>query len=133
MSDPLEQLLGGIDPTTVGRGFAVVDALVGLVFVASPLYLLTDADPSAAGIVQVVHGIAVVFGLSLLALSWVGRHGARPLATMGPALFGVLLLVLGPVLDYVPGQLSWAGLALAGVFAVTVPALWVAYRDRPAE
>ncbi|WP_435335237.1 hypothetical protein [Haloarchaeobius sp. TZWWS8] len=126
-----------LDFQTVGRVFAAVSGLLGVVFVASPLFLLQTAaaDPGAAPVARIVQGTAVGYGFCLLAIAWVGRHGQRALATVAPALLGVVLLVAGPVTNFELGLdvFSWTGLALASVFVAGLPAIWVAYRDRPVE
>ncbi|WP_435363232.1 hypothetical protein [Haloarchaeobius sp. DYHT-AS-18] len=133
MSNSDSSILGNLDPVLLGRGGAALAGVLGLVFLASPLFLLTAvaADPEVAQVAFIIQGTAVVFGLCLVAISVVGKHGRSILATGAPALLAVVLLLTGPVLGYVIGVFSWAGLLLASVFVAGIPGIWTAYKARP--
>ncbi|WP_439025618.1 hypothetical protein [Haloarchaeobius sp. DT45] len=133
MSNSTTPILGDLDPILVGRGAAALDGVLGLVFLASPLYLFTAAaaDSEVATVALMIQVIAVAFGLCLVGIAWVGKHGQSILATAAPALLALVLLLTGPVLGYVFGVFSWAGLLLASVFVAGIPGIWTAYRTRP--
>lgn len=124
MSDATGPVRRVVDPTAVGRAFAALSGLFGLVFLAVPVTsgLSTRLDPPA--VVTFVHALVVAYGLCLVGVGWLGREGHRPLATVAPALLAAVLLVLGPGLGYPLSPLNWAGLVLASVSFGGVAALW---------
>ncbi|MFC4405631.1 hypothetical protein [Haloarchaeobius iranensis] len=124
MSDATEATGLPIAPETVGRAFAALSGLLGLVFLATPVTSDLGSQLDPAGVVPVVYGLAVGFGLCLVAISWLGRDGRRPLATVAPALLAAALLVLGPGLGYPLSAFNWAGLLLASVVFGGLGALW---------
>lgn len=113
-----------VDPELVGRLFAALCGLLGLGFLALPVTVDLGSQLSPAAIVPVVQGLAVAFGLCLVAIGWVGRDGRRPLATVAPALLAVVVLVVGPGLGYPLAGFNWAGLLLASVVFGGLGALW---------
>jgi hypothetical protein len=124
MSDATEATGLPIAPETVGRAFAALSGLLGLVFLATPVTSDLGSQLDPAAIVPVVYGLAVVFGLCLVAIGWLGRDGRRPLAAVAPALLAIALLVLGPGLGYPLSAFNWAGLLLASVVFGGLGALW---------
>ncbi|WP_267642587.1 hypothetical protein [Haloarchaeobius amylolyticus] len=130
MSNSAGSPLADLDPVLLGRGAAALAGVLGLVFLASPLFLLTTAaaDPEVAEVALIIQSTAVAFGLTLVAVAWVDRHGQSILAAAGPAGLAVVLLVTGPVLGYAFGVFSWAGLLLASVFVAGIPGIWKAYQ-----
>ena len=132
MSDLADRVEDAVDLATVGRTFAALAALLGLVFLASPLYLLTGlaARAELTTVVTIVQSLSVAFGCCLVGIGVLGFGGQRPVATVAPVLLGVALLVLGPVLGFPFGLLNWAGLVLASVFAGGIPAMWTLYVAR---
>lgn len=124
MSDATEATGLPVDPALVGRVFAALSGLLGLVFLATPVTSDLASRLEPAAVVPVVHALAVVFGLCLVAIGWVGRDGRRPLATVAPALLAAALLVLGPGLGYPLSAFNWAGLVLASVVFGGFGALW---------
>ncbi|WP_435345253.1 hypothetical protein [Haloarchaeobius sp. HRN-SO-5] len=132
MTDLADTARGAVDPTAVGRLFAALAGLLGLVFVASPVYLLDGlaAETDLSTVVAFIQALAVAYGLCLVGIGWLGFEGQRPLATIAPVLLGLALLVVGPVLGFPFGLFNWAGLVLASVFAGGIPAMWMLYEAR---
>ncbi|WP_440990908.1 hypothetical protein [Haloarchaeobius baliensis] len=124
MSDATEATGPPVDPELVGRAFAALSGLLGLAFLAMPVTTDLGSRLEPAAVVPVVYGLAVAFGLCLVAISWLGRDGRRPVATVAPALLAVALLLLGPGLGYPLGAFNWAGLVLASVVFGGLGALW---------
>ncbi|WP_256298567.1 hypothetical protein [Haloarchaeobius salinus] len=124
MSDATEATGLPVDPELVGRAFAALSGLLGLVFLGLPVTSDLGSQLDPAGVVPVVYGLVVAFGLCLVAVGWLGRDGRRPLATVAPALLAVALLVLGPGLDYPLSAFNWAGLVLASVVFGGLGSLW---------
>ncbi|MFD1644650.1 hypothetical protein [Haloarchaeobius litoreus] len=124
MSDATEATGLPVDPELVGRVFAALSGLLGLVFIAMPVTSDLGSQIDPAAVVPVVYGLAVAFGLCLVAISWLGRDGRRPLATVAPALLAGALLLLGPGLGYPLSGFNWAGLLLASVVFGGLGGLW---------
>lgn len=113
-----------------GRRLALVAGLLGVAFLLNPLYVFPDAASRTEFFVLVwlLNGVVALYGVALLAVAYLGRHGRAPAATAWAVGVGVAILLLGPVAGFPLGLFSWVGLALAATFAVGVPSAWRAYR-----